>query len=520
MAYRALSLPVAFSPQRRGTGLLIAAVTMAVLTLSVIGFARRSLTSNQMNDCRSLVARRTAYALARSVLAEMLSRLRTGLADPANAVRARLLEPAAGATDTDLTDQVAPRDATLLLDADPYRGCRIETAECRIVSRAPLGDGGEQEGSIRFRVKVRPPAAERAPTQAITETYGFKVVLAAPPRPFGAYGLFSTNAAKLTDVSGVAAARENLVAALNTCRQHAARIAEGPDGDEKERALDLLDDFPDEKGAREGTTLPVVASDTYLYGLTDAGAKLNLANLDLTARVGSATQRARSEMAGGEATPVKSLQRAADAIKSGIYAMWGYLEVFQLLPPDAPAGRPELDRFISQIDEVRFAQRAQYRIAVDGDPTEAFTALLRRYHNPGTVHVTAAQPLVLRGRTPAPLMVTVNGGGVNISDLPGDSTGRGPTIACFGGTVKVTGQAHAFLIVAKGATVEIAKGSVLTGGLVMLDVGARCRLDGTLIRDVRYDVDFDDADPSSWSRSSMVSVGLAPYASERLKEHW
>ena len=365
----------------------------------------------------------------------------------------------------------------------------------------------------------------RRTVRTVEQAHGLKISLAGPPTPFGRFGFFLGELGGMTDLAKVNAQRERLLAQLRTVRERLDAGVAAQSGDAKEKLLDLLDDIPTVDNAVEHTpTLPLAGAGAMFYGMIPDGAVLDCSALDLARHVESVANKADGPVASMPGATVAELttivKPVAKSIEDGLWAIWANQEAFKILTPSAPEGYPFFRGSLAKLTPEYFARRAHHRIVEPGSTLTGRVAanpgaeLAKMLAAPldGVVHVVTAKPITLTGKISGRVMLVFEKAPVKLVDVQlTDPAHDRLTVVSFGGAVGITGSSHAYVIAGPGTPVTIDKGATLTGGLVLAELAAGTRLEGSIVKSDAYDTGGFGAEPDPAATHTAVLSPLVLY---------
>lgn len=513
---------------RKGSGVLISSVIVALSVLGISAISRTFFTSTQAQECQAQVSGEACEALAASAVAEMEVQVRDGLSRADSPFVAAVNGPISPADDVvDLTPLVKIQHTERLAGTPRYQECSISEFSCRLLDQRAIDQAPHERTAVFvLRCAVTSGSLGRRVTRTVEQAHALKVVLAGPPEPFGRFGFFLGAMGALTDLAAVNTQRERLIAQLGRVRAHLDAAAAAQSGDPKERILDLLDDIPTVENATERTpTVPTDTAGTLFYGLIPDGATLDTTQLDLARVVTDGANRAE---AGVNALPAQTdpdlankMKPLAKGIQDALWAIWANQEAFKILQPSAPEGYPYFSGTLAKLQADYFTRRAHHRIVQSGvnlpgrsvaDPDFELRRLLGSGRFDGIVHVVATGNLKLTGKLSGRMMIVTEGAALELENL---SLGEDPldriTVVAFGGSVTARGNNQAYIIAGPATPVVLAPGSALTGGLAMHELAPGTKLEGTITKSDRYDTGGFGAQPDAKDNYTPVLSPLVLY---------
>lgn len=510
---------------RQGSGILISSVLMALSVLGVSAITRTVFTSTLAQDSQAAVSGEVCEALAASAIAEMEAQVREGLTrpdgplmesperSPINPLLAAVNapRPVTPGEVTDLTPHLSLAHTGRLAANRALAGYQLDEHSCQLVDQRPLDEAPHERTAVLvLRARAVSGPLGRRTVRSLEQGHTLKLVLAGPPEPFGRFGFFLGRIGGLTDLAQVNAQRERLIAQLGRIRAQLDRGAAGLTGDPREKVLDLLDDIPTVDNATEHTpTVPTGTAGTLFYGLIPDGAALDSTGLDLARALETAAARAEPQVAALPPASAPDLAErvrpVAKQVEDALWSIWANQEAFKILQPSAPEGYPFFHGTLGKLSPEYFARRAHHRFVQPGgalpgrssaDPGAEVARFLAAGPQDGVVHVVSSGAVKLAGTIAGRVMLVVENAAVTLDDVSlGQGTLDRVTVACFGGSVTVRGNSHAYVIAGPGTPVVLERGATLTGGLAMAELAAGTRLEGKLVKSDRYDTGGFGAQP-------------------------
>lgn len=485
-----------------GSGLLIGAIVITLTMLAMVAISRTTQSSSMANRLKTEMAGQVCEGLAGSAVQELEAQVREALGEPTHPIAKMVAEPVLGESSgsLDLTNYVKLEETPILLTESPYQGYILTEFSVNVVVQKCIGGlPYERLGVFVFKAQAQAPYEMNSARRTVEEARAFKVALPTMPRPFDRYGLFIADMRGVTDLDEVNPRRDRLIDLMADYHNKLKDAAQVLQGDPKERILDLLDRIPTPEACKKSIKdFPTfnAANPGMLYGLLQSPAELNLVYLDLAGRLKNSMDKSRAALA---ALPqpdspefVNKAGELGKMIDKAIWAIWAYREVFAILPSNAPKGYQDVNALIAKLTPEYFAVRAQYKIDKD-DPkkrsiSEQFDELVGKGSLNAIVYVSGkGETLNLTGRYPGQLLVVVKDADVVLRDAKaGEDRYHRFTVATWGNKITVGGKCDAQVIVGKGTTLYMEEGTVLRGGLAMMEVSSNSVLRGTLIRDGRY----------------------------------
>ena len=522
------------APRRGQTILVVVLVVTAILTVFVVMRSdfRRHAHKETVRALAGQVALWTAQSMAESAVSDLMRAAGDPSAAKYRDVRKRMVA-ATGAVD--LTDLLEPplklppafRWAGPRRAEGPIGAVKLERVTAHVESLAgfprpdgsPAGMEDERTGILVVQAAASATVGGVEVKRTISECRELKLVLAGPPRPFDAVGLYFGELSGLTDAARANRARAKVFSHMDWAVNRLSNLPPGMSDRTRQRLLAISAGLPNGAGRESGMPpLPEVSA-AVVQVADPHSRKLDLARLDLASVLEADVAKiaeSRATIDSGLSNPDPA--RADDLVDKATYLArlfnqalmhgWFYQKQFRIVPRTDDAFTQGIAPYEERLATAWYRPRTVHRLDPADEVYRDWRAGKRQLT--GVFELPGSARFELSGPVSGRLVLVLGDRDVTLRDVTAGQPGEHLTVVLESGRLQLGGTVHASLILGDRVTLAMDSATTLAGTLTWAHPPGRPALAGTLDADGHAMAGDSPVQASGWSGFGVFALGLSP----------